>query len=79
MISLMSDIKAVIAGNTEAIRDSRVFMQLLSAGQEQSLRKLDALCDHASDERGNWQVALKGLNDIQGAQGDMFKELRRET
>jgi hypothetical protein len=78
MISLMSDIKAVIVGNTEAIRDSRVFMQLLSAGQEQSLRKLETLCDHASDEKGNWLVTLDSLKELKGAQADLFKVLRKE-
>jgi hypothetical protein len=79
MVSLMADIKGVILGNTEAIRDSRLYMQLLTAGQEQTLKRLDTLCEHASDERGNWQIALKGLNDMQSAQGDMFKALRRQT
>jgi hypothetical protein len=78
MITLMADIKGVILGNTEAIRDSRLYMQLLTAGQEQTLKKLDTLCEHASEERGNWRVALGGIDDLKGTSADIFKEMRKD-
>ena len=65
MISLLSDVKNVVANNTDVIKDSRLYMQLLAKGQEECLRKMDGICSHVSEENGNWKVTMDQLGRIE--------------